>query len=65
MFLLESTSRALPARHVARFLNFAAFLSGASMADEAQKKAPKNTLQRKDKTVPWAALWKVEVSSSF
>lgn len=35
--------------HVARVLNFASFLSGSSVADEALRKAPKNTLQRKDK----------------
>lgn len=35
--------------HVSKLLNFAAFLSGSAAADEAQKKAPRNTLQRKDK----------------
>jgi len=36
--------------HVSKLLNFAAFLSGSAAADEAQKKVPKNTLQRKDKS---------------
>jgi len=40
-------------RHVSKLLNFAAFLSGSAAADEAQKKVPKNTLQRKDKSVTW------------
>lgn len=35
--------------HVSKLLNFAAFLSGSAAAEEAQKKAPRNTLQRKDK----------------
>ena len=37
-------------RHVSRFLNFAGYLSGATAADEAQRKVPANTLQRKDKS---------------
>ena len=45
------------ARHVSKLLNFAAFLSGSAAADEAQKKVPKNTLQRKDKSVPWIGRW--------
>ena len=49
---LDSNDLRRFARHVARVLNFASFLSGSSVADEALRKAPKNTLQRKDKAVP-------------
>lgn len=46
-------------RHVSKLLNFAAFLSGSAVADEARKKAPSNTLSRKDKSVPW---WSIGAS---